>query len=169
MTLFTRSSNRTPMAVCCAAVLLVLLSGCASDDGPATAEPAPSQEVTAQPDVTAEESADSPEPEPEQTTGATTEQSAEAKSEPPAVAAEELVITIADFVYELPEVVPPGATVTVVNEDTAAHTVTSSPAGAFGVTVQGGESATFTVPEKPGEYRLICLFHGNMADTLVVG
>ena len=135
MTLFTRSSNRTPMAVCCAAVLLVLLSGCASDDGPATAEPAPSQEVTAQPDVTAEE----------------------------------LVITIADFVYELPEVVPPGATVTVVNEDTAAHTVTSSPAGAFGVTVQGGESATFTVPEKPGEYRLICLFHGNMADTLVVG
>lgn len=84
-------------------------------------------------------------------------------------AAEEIVITIVDFAYELPGTVPPGSTVTVVNEDTAAHTVTSSPAGAFDVSVTGGQSVTFSAPEEPGEYGIVCLFHGNMTSTLVVG
>ncbi len=68
----------------------------------------------------------------------------------------------------MPETVSPGSTVTVVNEDSAAHTVTSSPAGAFGVSVTGGQTATFTAPDEPGEYAIICLFHGNMTATLVV-
>ena len=150
----------------------LLLAGCGSDGAVSSQEPpAPpasavttGSETTTDPDTTAAPDASaSPEPEvaaPEETADSDV---AAAGEEP----AEEIVMTIVDFAYELPETVPPGATVTVVNEDTAAHTVTST--GAFEVNLTGGQTGTFTAPEEPGEYTIFCLFHGNMSGTLVVG
>lgn len=84
------------------------------------------------------------------------------------VAAEEVVITIRDFQYELPESVAPGATVTVINEDAAPHTVTAQNEGGFDAIAAAGETVTFTAPEEPGEYPIICTYHPQMSATLVV-
>lgn len=82
--------------------------------------------------------------------------------------AEEPVITVEDFAYELPDSVAPGATVTVVNEGEATHTVTAQDTGAFEAVVAGGETTTFTAPEEPGEYPITCNYHPEMSGTLVV-
>jgi plastocyanin len=78
------------------------------------------------------------------------------------------VITIKDFQYELPDSVAPGATVTVINEDAAPHTVTAENDGGFDAIAAGGETVTFTAPEEPGEYPIICTYHPQMSATLVV-
>ncbi|WP_026535859.1 cupredoxin domain-containing protein [Arthrobacter sp. H14] len=82
--------------------------------------------------------------------------------------AEEVVITVENFEYIGPESVSPGATITVINKDSAPHTVTSEEEGVFDVVFEGGETVTFTAPEEPGEYPYICTYHPNMAGTLVV-
>lgn len=82
-------------------------------------------------------------------------------------AAEEVVITISDFAFDVPESVPPGATITVVNEDSSYHTVTADD-GTFDVGARQGEPVTFTAPDKPGEYPFHCTPHPNMTATLVV-
>jgi plastocyanin len=79
--------------------------------------------------------------------------------------AEQFVITIKDFSYTVPESVPAGATVTVVNEDTEAHTVTAK--DEFDVTVGPGATGEFTAPQDMDRHDFVCLFHGNMKDTLV--
>lgn len=83
-------------------------------------------------------------------------------------AAGEIVITIRNFEYEMPESVPAGAEITVINEDTAPHTVTTTDSDDFDAIAQGGETVTFTAPEEPGEYPFICTYHPNMTGTLVV-
>ncbi len=78
-------------------------------------------------------------------------------------------ITISDFAYSGPASVSPGATVTVVNQDSQKHTVTSKGSKDFDVPIDGGGgTATFTAPSSPGTYAYICTFHGNMIGTLVV-
>lgn len=85
-----------------------------------------------------------------------------------AVPAEEAAaITIADFEFQGPDSVAPGAEVTVTNEDSTSHTVTADE-GSFDVTVEGGATATFTAPSEPGSYDYVCNFHGDMTGTLVV-
>ena len=76
-------------------------------------------------------------------------------------------ITIKEFAFEVPETVPAGATVTVVNEDSESHTVTSSDGEAFAVIVEGGATTTFVAPADAGSYDFVCDFHGNMKGTLV--
>ncbi|KRF09418.1 hypothetical protein ASH00_00775 [Arthrobacter sp. Soil782] len=68
----------------------------------------------------------------------------------------------------MPDSVPAGAEITVVNEDTAPHTVTTTETEDFDAIVQGGETVTFTAPSEPGEYPFICTYHPNMTGTLVV-
>lgn len=80
---------------------------------------------------------------------------------------EEIVITITDFTFAVPESVPPGAEITVVNEDEAYHTVTSDD-GSFDVGARKGEPLTFTAPDEPGEYPFHCTPHPSMTATLVV-
>ena len=153
---------RTAAALMTGGVLL--LAGCGSDDG---LESEGAASPTIQDGTTSSETEGAA---PDETTDVESDGATPSATEPETEEqAEEFVITIVDFAYELPDTVPPGATVTVVNEDTAAHTLTSSPAGAFDVNLTGGQSATFTAPEEPGEYGIICLFHGNMTATLVVG
>jgi plastocyanin len=87
---------------------------------------------------------------------------------PPTASASAVAITIKDFAFDVPATVPAGAMVTVTNGDSMTHTVTSSEAGAFDVTVAGGATATFLAPTTPGTYEFVCSFHGNMTGTLVV-
>lgn len=83
-------------------------------------------------------------------------------------AAEEAVITVRDFAYELPSSVAPGATVTVLNEGEATHTVTAQEDGGFDAIAAGGETVTFTAPDRPGEYPVSCTYHPEMSGTLIV-
>jgi plastocyanin len=77
-------------------------------------------------------------------------------------------ITISGMAFGAPLTVSPGATITIVNEDTVEHSVTSDPKGAFDTHVDGGEQKTFTAPDKPGEYPIICVYHPSMHGTLIV-
>lgn len=83
-------------------------------------------------------------------------------------AAEEVVITIKDFKFEGPDSIAPGATVTVINKDSAAHTVTSEEEGLFDTEVEADSTVTFTAPEEAGDYAYVCTYHPNMTGTLVV-
>ena len=95
-------------------------------------------------------------------------------SNPPSAASTETAatsnaLTIAGFKYSpLPLTVKAGATVTVTNDDATDHTASSSPAGAFAVTVSKGSPQTFTAPTTPGTYKIICSFHPAMLGQLVV-
>ena len=79
-----------------------------------------------------------------------------------------VVITITNFAYQGPDSVTPGSTVTVKNEDSQAHTVTSDQAGLFDAVVPGGGSVVFTAPTTAGSYAYHCTYHSNMHGTLIV-
>ena len=83
-------------------------------------------------------------------------------------AASAVVIHIEKFAYQTPASVSPGATVTVMNMDGEAHTVTADSGGAFDVKAAPGASTTFTAPTKPGTYAFHCTYHSNMHGMLVV-
>jgi plastocyanin len=85
----------------------------------------------------------------------------------PAPAAAGPTITINGFAYT-DVTVPPGAVVTVINNDSAKHTVTSDSAGAFNVDVAGNGRATFNAPTAPGSYPFHCTYHPNMHAVLTV-
>ncbi len=62
-----------------------------------------------------------------------------------------------------------GEKVTVVNEDSVAHTVTATEGKAFDTgSIEGGRSGTFTAPSAPGSYPFVCTFHPYMKGTLIV-
>jgi plastocyanin len=79
-----------------------------------------------------------------------------------------VVITITNFAYQGPVSVSPGSTVTVKNEDSQAHTVTSDQAGLFDAVVPGGGNVVFTAPTTAGSYAYHCTYHSNMHGTLIV-
>jgi plastocyanin len=79
-----------------------------------------------------------------------------------------VVVSISDFAFTVPKSVAPGATITVVNADRDAHSVTSEQNGLFDVVVNGRSQKTFTAPDKPGSYPFFCKFHRYMQGTLVV-
>ncbi len=81
--------------------------------------------------------------------------------------AAELTISIESFAYTGPDSVPAGATVTVMNMDAQAHTVTADD-GSFDAVVAPGSSATFTAPANQGSYSYHCTYHSSMKGTLVV-
>jgi plastocyanin len=84
---------------------------------------------------------------------------------PPAGAA---TITIADMSFGEPITVPPGAQITIKNDDSVEHSVTSQTAGQFDVHVDGNEQGTLTAPTEPGEYAFYCVYHPSMKGTLIV-
>ncbi|MFJ7244409.1 cupredoxin domain-containing protein [Kitasatospora sp. NPDC098652] len=78
-------------------------------------------------------------------------------------------ITIKNFQFQPADLtVPPGQSVTVVNEDSTAHTVTADDKSFDTKTINGGASATFTAPSTPGSHPYICSIHQYMHATLTV-
>jgi plastocyanin len=78
-------------------------------------------------------------------------------------------ITIKNFAFGPTSLtVAPGATVTVTNKDSVAHTITSSKAGFDTGDIGPGQSKTFTAPKTPGSYPYICSIHQYMTGTIVV-
>jgi plastocyanin len=77
-------------------------------------------------------------------------------------------LTIKNMSFGDPITVPPGAQITVVNDDPVEHSVTSRTAGQFNVEVDGNEQKTLTAPNQPGQYPFYCVYHSNMAGTLIV-
>lgn len=77
-------------------------------------------------------------------------------------------ITIASMSFGEPITVSPGAQISVVNNDSAEHSVTSQTAGQFDVHVEGNEDGTLTAPTQPGEYAFYCVYHPSMKGTLIV-
>jgi plastocyanin len=91
---------------------------------------------------------------------------AEATSGPAAASA--ATITIASMNYGEPITVPPGAQITIKNDDSAEHSVTSDTADKFSVDVDGKEQGTLTAPTEPGDYAFHCKYHPSMHGTLTV-
>ena len=91
---------------------------------------------------------------------------AEPTSAPAAAGA--AAITIASMSFGDPITVSPGAQITIKNDDSAEHSVTSDTAGKFDVHVDGKEQGTLTAPTEPGEYAFHCVYHPSMHGTLIV-
>lgn len=163
-------ARRTCVTLC--ALVLAATAACASGEAPA-AEPTRPASATAErsPEAQADET-ESPEAHADETdhpTEAAVDPVEPAQDDDAGSAAEEtMTITIADFAFEVPGTVAPGAQVTVINEDASYHTVTADN-GAFDVGARQGEPATFTAPTEPGEYTFHCGPHPEMVATLVVG
>jgi plastocyanin len=77
-------------------------------------------------------------------------------------------ITMANMSFGDPITVEPGATITLKNDDSAEHSVTSQTEGTFDVHVDAGEQGTLTAPTEPGEYAFYCVYHPSMKGTLIV-
>jgi plastocyanin len=77
-------------------------------------------------------------------------------------------MTIAKMSFGQPITVSPGAQITIKNDDSAEHSVTSDAADKFSVDVEGNGQGTLTVPTAPGEYAFHCKYHPNMHGTLIV-
>jgi plastocyanin len=79
-------------------------------------------------------------------------------------------IKIKNFGFSGTLTVKAGAKVKVVNEDSAAHTLTDKATHKFDTgNIDGnGATGTFTAPSKPGSYPFGCTYHPQMSGTLVV-
>jgi plastocyanin len=120
---------------------LIALAGCSSSGNNGNSNaPAASQQATSSPASTAE---------------------------PPASGAK---ITIQNFGYSGSLTVKAGAKVTVVNEDSVAHTLTDKDTHKFDTgNIDGnGGTGTFTAPSAPGKYSFGCTYHPEMSGTLTV-
>lgn len=136
--------TKTAFAHVATVALLVGVAGCGSSSGSSgsaapTAAPATSSSSASQP-----------------SSGASTS------------AASAATMTIKGYKFQTPASVAPGATITVTNGDSEAHTVTADGKGGFDVKVDPGAKATFKAPTTPGSYKLKCKYHSNMAGMLVV-
>ncbi|MBW5480477.1 cupredoxin domain-containing protein [Streptomyces bambusae] len=82
----------------------------------------------------------------------------------------EVRIVIDNFTFSPADLkVSPGAKVTVVNQDSAPHTVTATGDKAFDTgTIAAGATGTFTAPSTPGSYAYLCTIHPSMKGTLTV-
>jgi plastocyanin len=134
------------LRIALAAVAAVLaVAACSSDDGSATAAGSSS----APPAATSSAPA------------ATTSAAAGGEGSSSAEAGEDRgTITIKNFKFGAPLTVKPGATIEVVNEDTAGHDVVSDDAGEFKTPTLGqGEKGSFKAPMQPGTYKFSCSLH----------
>jgi plastocyanin len=129
------------------AALVLLLAACTGDSGGSTAASASAAASTE--DSTEPSTAESAEASEDGSGGGTT-------------------VTLTGFAFDTDEItISAGDTVTFVNEDSAAHTVTEGENGdaadgaRFDEQIAGGESADITFDEA-GDYNVTCLFHGNM-------
>jgi plastocyanin len=138
-----------PLAILFSLLVLstVLLSGCGGSNQSSTSPSAPGT-ASGQTSVTAT---------PYPPSSSTTAQPAGAE------------IVISNNNYSVPPPVSPGARISVVNNDEAAHSVTADVNGAFDIRISGGGGTeTLTAPTAPGTYPFHCKYHENMHGTLTV-
>ena len=78
-------------------------------------------------------------------------------------------VTIKDFAYAPASLsVAKGTKLTFTNQDSTAHTATSSDQGGFDTgTIEKGQTKTVTV-DQPGTYSYVCSFHPFMHGTVTV-
>ncbi len=150
-------TKTTRLALGASTIALLVLTGCggSNDTNSGAATPTQSKTTTSQESTSPGDTGKSTSKSPSQTkdTGGSSQ---------------EVAISIKDYVYSGPDSVSAGATVTVTNEDDVAHTVTSDDGSSFDVNVPAGETATFTAPDKAGDFAYHCTYHGNMTATLTV-
>ena len=92
-----------------------------------------------------------------------------APSSPSASQAAGSEIVISNMSYTVPPSVSPGQQLTIVNNDSANHTVTADENNLFDIRVSGGGgSSSFTAPTTPGSYPFHCKYHANMHGVLTV-
>ena len=92
-----------------------------------------------------------------------------APSSPSASQAPGSEIVISNMSYTVPPSVSPGQQLTIVNNDSANHTVTADENNLFDIRVSGGGgSSSFTAPTTPGTYPFHCKYHANMHGVLTV-
>jgi plastocyanin len=103
----------------------------------------------------------------ESQSGTATATASGSESSGPAMAAGPM-ITIANMSYGEPLTVPAGAKISIKNNDSAEHSVTSDTADKFTVDVDGNEEGTLTAPTEPGTYAFHCKYHPSMHGTLTV-
>ena len=103
-----------------------------------------------------------------QTATATSSPSGEATKSSAPEASAAATITIANMSFGAPITVTGGAQVSVKNDDSVEHSVTSDTAGKFDMDVDGKEQGSFTAPTEPGEYAFHCTYHPSMHGTLIV-
>jgi plastocyanin len=101
-------------------------------------------------------------------TATATASGSEATSAPAPASASAATITIANMNYGEPVTVPPGSQISIKNNDSVEHSVTSDTAGKFTVDVDGNEQGTLTAPSEAGEYAFHCKYHPSMHGTLIV-
>jgi plastocyanin len=78
-------------------------------------------------------------------------------------------IVIDKFTYQPASLtVAPGTQITVMNRDSAAHTVTGNDESFDSGTIAGGQRGEITAPSKPGSYPYICTVHPYMTGMLIV-
>ncbi|MFI2372171.1 cupredoxin domain-containing protein [Streptomyces sp. NPDC018833] len=79
-------------------------------------------------------------------------------------------IVIENFAFRPADLkIRPGARISVVNRDSAPHTLTAAEDKLFDTgTINGGATGTFTAPLEPGSYAYLCSIHPNMKGTLTV-
>ncbi|WP_236652125.1 cupredoxin domain-containing protein [Streptacidiphilus neutrinimicus] len=79
-------------------------------------------------------------------------------------------IVVDNFAYQpMALTVAPGQTVTVVNHDSTAHTLTATSNHAFDTgRIDAGATGSFTAPTTPGSYSYICTIHQFMHGTVTV-
>ena len=93
---------------------------------------------------------------------------ADGQSPAPAPAASPYVVRMKDFAFSPSTIkVPVGATVRWKNDDSVAHTVTSSSKSFDSGNLESGHSFTFTFT-KSGSYPYVCTYHPDMTGTVVV-
>jgi plastocyanin len=139
-----RSGRRRAVLPALCGLVLVLVTACGSDSGD-TASGATSSSSTS---------------EASSASGGTAASTSSASAE--------VVVHIQDFGYQVPDSVSPGATVSVMNMDGEAHTVTADDGSAFDAQVTGDATGSFTAPTEPGSYPFHCTYHSNMHGVLVV-
>lgn len=103
-----------------------------------------------------------------QTATATSSPSGDATASSAPSAASAATITIANMSFGSPLTVTGGAQVSVKNDDSVEHSVTSDTAGKFNIDIEGKEQGSFTAPTEPGEYAFHCTYHPSMHGTLIV-
>lgn len=172
MTPRTTLRHRAAPATLTAIAVAVALSACGSS-GSTSSTPAPASSAAPSSSAAPTSSAASPESSaptmsPSMSSSASSPNSSASSSSPSKAPAAAAKVSIKDFQYAVPPSVAPGATITVMNADSTAHTVTADGAGGFDVKVDGSGTATFTAPSKPGSYPFHCTFHSNMHGILVV-